>query len=291
MLPPFTSIYGVDFSGAKKAGDAIWIARLEPTGGGGRLRRSPRPQFALTALHRLTDLAGTADREPALRYLVAMVLASKSAAWGFDCPFGLPVELFPSECRWADQFALVTEWGDEAYAFGLECIRRARLVGDRMHIRRTTDTDAKTPFDGYHYRIIYQTFYGMRDVVAPLRAAPRTAVLPFQYRKLRTAERVIVESCPGSVLKRLGLPHQNYKQPTGGPLTQRRRLTRHAILTGLTPFVALDDRHRRAAMRNPGGDALDAIIAAVGTALALPAADHRAIARHPRYPREGHLYV
>jgi hypothetical protein len=281
----FECFFGVDFSGAKNAGEAIWIARLEPSS------RRHGPHFCLASLNRLSTLAGTAEREPALRYLVHLVLASEAALWGFDCPFGLPVELFPHGTRWAEQFAVLAHWGDQAYAFGLECIRRAMLVGDRMHIRRTTDTDAKAPFDGYHYRIIYQTFYGMRDVVNPLRADRRTAVLPFQYRKISTADRVVVECCPGSVLKRLGLPHQNYKQPTGGPLTRKRRLTRHAILAGLAPLVRITDRHRRIMMRNPGGDAIDAVIAAVGAARAVEAADHGAIARHPRYPREGHLYV
>ena len=50
------------------------------------------------------------------------------------------------------------------------------------------------------------------------------------------------------------------------------------------------DRERRVMMRNPGGDALDAVIAAVGTARAVETADHSAIARHPRYPREGYLF-
>ena len=131
----------------------------------------------------------------------------------------------------------------------------------------------------------------MRDVVNPLRRSRGTAVLPFQYRKLPRATRVAVECCPGSVLKRLGLPHQNYKQPAGGPLTPRRRATRHAILAWLTSVVTIDDRHRRVIMRNPGGDALDAVIAAAGAALAVGAADHRGVARHPRYRHEGHLYV
>lgn len=281
----FDRFFGVDFSGAKKAGDNTWVARLEPTG------RKRGPHFALAALDRLSALAGTADRAPALRHLVELVLASDAALWGFDFPFGLPVELFPHGSGWADQFAFLADWGEEAYGCGLDCIRRAKLVGNRMHIRRTTDTIAKAPFDCYHYRIIYQTFYGMRDVIGPLRAARRTAVLPFQYRKLSTARRVIVECCPGSVLKRVGLPHQNYKQPAGGPLTRKRRLTRHAILAGLLPLVKIDDRHRRVVMRNPGGDAIDAVIAAAGAARAVEAADHRAIARHDRYPREGHLYV
>ena len=284
MLPTFESFYGVDFSGARKAGDNCWVARVEPTG------RRRGPAFALTSLHRLRTLAGTADRGPALRHLVEMVLASDAALWGFDFPFGLPVELFPHGTPWADQFAFLADWGDEAYACGLDCLRRAKLVGDKLHIRRATDTLSKAPFDCYHYRIIYQTFYGMRDVVGPLRAARRTAVLPFQYGKLSTARRVVVECCPGSVLKRLGLPHQNYKQPAGGPLTPRRRRTRHVILAGLLPLVRLSDTDRRRVMRNPGGDALDAVIAAVGAAEAVLAADHRAIRRHPRFVREGFLF-
>src|SRR5204862_8090885 len=122
------------------------------------------------------------------------------------------------------------------------------------------------------------TFFGMRDVVNPLRRTSGTAVLPFQYRKLPWARRVVVECCPGSVLKRLKVPHQNYKQPAGGPLTRKRRLTRHAILAWLGRVVRFDDGFRRVMMRNPGGDALDAVIAAVGAAGAVAAADHRAIA-------------
>jgi hypothetical protein len=128
-------------------------------------------------------------------------------------------------------------------------------------------------------------------VIGPLSRTRRTAVLPFQYRRLPTAERVLVECCPSSVLKRVGVPHQNYKQPTGGPLTRIRRRTRHRILDWLSGFVRMDDRHRRAIMRNPGGDALDAVIAAVGASLAVQAADHAGIARHPRYRREGRMYV
>ena len=44
-------------------------------------------------------------------------------------------------------------------------------------------------------------------------------------------------------------------------------------------------------MRNPGGDAIDAVLAAVGAAQAWHITDHTAVARHPRYPREGMLYV
>ena len=44
-------------------------------------------------------------------------------------------------------------------------------------------------------------------------------------------------------------------------------------------------------MGNPGGDAIDAVVAAVGTWQAWNSADHSAILRHPRYVREGFIYA
>jgi hypothetical protein len=154
-----------------------------------------------------------------------------------------------------------------------------------------TDAETKTPFDCYHYRIIYQTYHGMRDVLYPLRAATRVAVLPFDYARLRRARAVVVESCPASLLKRLGWPHNNYKQATGGPLTPRRRRTRRAIVERVRATLQMSEGHVRTIMRNPGADALDAVLAAVGAAIRWEQVDHRAIARHERYPREGYVYA
>jgi hypothetical protein len=281
----FKSIYGVDFSGARLAGKTTWIARIE------RARTARGPAFTLGSLDRLDRLAGTAERRPALEHLVELVRQSTDALWALDFPFGLPIELFPARARWSRQLAFVREFAADDYGLGLECVRRARALGDKLHIRRQTDVDARAPFDPYHYRIIYQTFYGIHDVLAPLWRDARTVVLPFQYATLATADRALVEACPGSTLKRLGLPHQNYKQPAGGPLTRRRRLTRRVILDGIDEIIHLGARERRAMMRDPGGDAIDAVLAAIGAAQAFAAVDHAAIASHTRYPREGHLYV
>jgi hypothetical protein len=279
----FATIFGVDFSGAKLAGRNTWVARLEPSDDG--------PPYRLAELACLERWSGTPERAEALAHLVGRIGESRSALWAIDFPFGLPIEVMPDGAGWPDQLDFMDTWDGDAYAAGLECLRRAKAIGGPMHIRRLTDTEAKAPFDCYHYRIIYQTFHGMRDVLGPLRAVPRTAILPFQCRRLRTAERVLVEACPSSTLKRLGLPHQNYKQPSGGPLLRKRLRTRRAILDGLAAHVAIEPGQRRTIMRNGGGDALDAVIAAVGAAGAWSEADHRAIARHPRYPREGRLYV
>lgn len=280
----FSSIFGVDFSGARLAGRNTWLASLEPTP-----RRRGRPAFQLTSLAPLEKLCGTAERAAALAFLVKLIAASERALWALDFPFGLPVEVVGA--RWARQFDFLREWGEDDYGVGLECVRRAKLLGGPNHIRRLTDIEEKAPFDPYHYRIIYQTFYGMRDVLGPLRRRRQTAILPFQYRRLQGARRVLVEACPASTLKRLGLPHFNYKQPEGGRLIAKRLRARRAILDGLAEHVAFGDTHRRAMMRNGGGDAIDAVIAALGAARAWQSSDHRLIARHARYPCEGRLYV
>jgi hypothetical protein len=282
----FSTIYGVDFSGARLAGRNTWVARLERAG-----RKRGVARYSLKALAPLERLCGTAEREAALGHLVKLIAESEAALWALDFPFGLPVEVMGESACWPAQFDFLREWGEDDHGVGLECIRRAEGLGREKHIRRLTDIEEKAPFDPYHYRIIYQTFYGMRDVLGRLRRRRQTAILPFHYRRLAAARRVLVEACPASTLKRLGLPHQNYKQPEGGRLTPKRLRTRRAILEGLARHVEIGDADRRRIMRNGGGDALDAVLAAVGAVRSWQASDHRLIARHPRYPREGRLYV
>jgi len=297
-LPAFAHVYGVDFSGARLAGHATWVAHLVPAGDAPDAGRpgtaggpgSELPAWELVALDPLARLAGTAERAPALAHLTALVRASDRALWAFDFPFGLPLEVLPPRSGWRAHGRLVREFEGDDYGLGLECVRRARALGGPMHVRRLTDRRARAPFDPYHYRIIYQTFYGLRDVAGPLAAEPGTALLPFQYGRAPAARRVLVETCPASTLKRLELPHQRYKQPAGGPLTAVRRRTRRRILDGLARWVRVGDAHRRRIMRDPGGDALDAVVAALGGAQAVRGADHAAIARHPRFRREGHLF-
>ena len=282
----FNTIYGVDFSGAKLAGRNTWVARLERRKAG----RGSRGRFALAELSCVERLCGTAERAAALAHLVDLIAASDDALWAMDFPFGLPVEVLDGGTRWPGQLDLLRDWGEDAYGLGLECLARAKRLGGPMHIRRLTDHEAKAPFDCYHYRIIYQTFFGMRDVLAPLARKRGTAILPFQYRRLPSARRVLVEACPSSTLKRLGLPHQNYKQPEGGPLLAKRLRTRRVILERISRHVAFTPRQRRVMMRNGGGDAIDAVLAAVGGQQAWAGTDHRMVARHPRYRLEGKLF-
>ena len=294
-LPRLRTVCGVDFSGARLAGRTTWVARcaVVPL----RARRAGVPPLRLESLDRLEALAGSAEREVALAHLVAMIRASSGALWAVDAPFGLPVEVLDAGTSWPDLVRFVGRWEEGAYALGLWALDRGRALqaerggGGTMHLRRATDAATQAPFDPYHYRIIYQTFHGIRDVAGPLARVRETAVLPFQYRRVAAARRVVVETCPSSTLRRLGLPTRNYKQPEGGALAPHRRRTRRAILDGLAAHVSFAEADRRRMVRDPGGDALDAVVAAVGAYGAWRSVDHDAVARCGRTRREGFLYV
>ena len=254
----FKCVNGVDFSGAKLAGRNTWVAQLEPGGG-----RKKTPPYRLTALSRLETLCGTAERGPALAHLAGLIAESDAALWAMDFPFGLPIEVMQAG-------------GAVAGAAGVSTRLRRRRLRSRCRMRSpgqgtgrpNAHPPAHRPRGQDAFRLLplpdhLSDFLRDAQRARSLHRTRDTAILPFHYRRLATARRVLVEACPASTLKRLGLPHQNYKQAEGGPLTRKRLLSRRAILAGLAGYVALEDRHRRVVMRNGGGDALDAVIAAV----------------------------
>ena len=277
-MSPIDTVYGVDFSGAKLAGLNAWVATLD------------LPSNRVTALHRLGDLAGDDARGPSLAYLVDAILASKRSLWAMDFPFALPVEIVGPDDGLAEQLAWLDAQPDDAYAFGRVCVDRALAAGHSMHVRRDTDRETKTPFDCYHYRIICQTFYGMRSVIGKLVGTPGTVVPPFDRMDVPFV-RAVVESCPGSTLKKWAAPHNNYKQPAGGPLEPKRLKNRRLILDAVKSRVTLDDSTVRKIQRNGGGDALDAVLAAVGGRESWQATDPGTLAAHPRYAREGRIFA
>lgn len=293
-FPEIRDVVGVDFSGGRNSGLTAWMAKAEVLGGRpGPGPGADRPRLRLRSLDPLSRLAGGEDRETVNRFFVDQIIASDRAVWGFDFPFGLPIELALGP--WTRQLKQLDRFAGDAKEYGRLLVARTREVADTMHIRRLTDRETKTPFDCYHYRIIYQTFHGMRDVLRRIVTDRDTCVLPFQFRRLadqgHSVRRLVVEACPSSTLKRLGLPHRLYKQSGGKPPTESQRRVRKEILAGLTPRIELPPRARREIMANPGGDALDAIIAAVGCWEAMVTDDHLSVAKHPRYRLEGRVYA
>lgn len=277
----FEAIYGVDFSGAKRAGKNAWVACLVPKGS----------RFALSELQSLGEVCGTDERTVCLRGLVERVLLSRGALWGMDFPFGLPQGLFEPSTTWQAQLDWVAAWPSDAPSLGRDCQARGRATDSSTPTRRVTDREARAPFGPYHYRIIHQTFHGMREVMLPLARDSGTAVLPFGYGHIKRAQRVVMEVCPSSTLRMLTLPHQLYKQLDGKALAPQRERNRAVILKRLGEHIDINHSQHTRMMDNLGGDALDAVIAAYGAVVAWQRADHAQLARDERYLREGLIYV
>jgi Protein of unknown function (DUF429) len=276
----FETVLGVDFSGARLAGKTAWMSEISVD----------RDRLTLRSLANLETRSKSAERGHVMRWLVGAIGDSKHALWGIDAPFGLPVELFGKRQNWRAQLDFVSTWKGDAITWGRHLAQRSLAEFGVMHVRRETDRVMRTPFDCYHYRIVHQTFHAMRDVLLPLTHQRTTAVIPFDYARLEGAERVVIEACPSSTLLRLGLPRRGYKQPEGGKITPDRRKVRKRILEELSRHVTLEASHVQVMVNDPGGDAMDSVLAAVGAFESFANTDHTTLANDRRAVREGWVF-
>lgn len=241
MSPRFSRYLGVDFSGARNAGNGIWVAEGSDVEG----------RLVIDRLRRARDLSGGAvDRPSALCALRAHLAVQDSALVGLDFPFSLPSELIdaPDWPAFAKGFA--ARYTDPE-AFREDCRRR---TGGR-EIKRRTDRETKTPFCAYNLRLYRQTYWGVASILAPLAEDPRITIATILDRP--NANRTLAETCPASSLKRLGL-YRPYKGRS-----EALRDWRRAILMRLREEgVDCGDVLGEIAIADTGGDALDAIIAA-----------------------------
>jgi hypothetical protein len=244
----------------------------------------------LVSLGSISARSGHETRVEALSWLTSTIAASHRSLWGIDAPFGLPVELFEPGAPWSSQLEFVARWKGDAISLGRHLAARSLREFGAMHVRRETDRAARTPFDCYHYRIVHQTFHAMRDVLLPLSRSRSTAILPFQYARLARADRVVVEACPSSSLLRLGLPRRGYKQQ-GESLRADRVRVRRVIMRGILQYVRVAKEDERVMLADSGGDAIDAVLAAIGAMHAVDSVDHGWLARHPRARREGWVFA
>ncbi len=241
MSRRFRRFLGIDFSGARNAGNTIWIAEGAEAEG----------RFVIDRLRRARDLPrGGSDRETALSALRNHLAVQDSALIGVDFPFSLPAELIdaPDWPSFAKSFA--GRYPDPE-AFREDCRRRT----DGREFKRRTDRETKTPFCAYNLRLYRQTCWGIASILAPLSEDPRIAIAPVLDRPEPNS--TLAETCPASSLKRLEI-YRPYKG-RGEAL----RDWRVAILVRLRQ-EGLDcgDGLAEIAIADIGGDALDAIIAA-----------------------------
>lgn len=231
------TIYGVDFSGARLAGEKIWVAKA----------KFDKDQLNVEQLLRADELPNSGlERDTALGALVSLLRGEENAAVGLDFPFSLAQESL-GETGYTEFLKKSAEY-DDADAF-----KSAYIDG-----RRRTDREGKTPFTPLNYRLYRQTFYGIRDVLRPL-FLEGARVLPMM--EARDGALWLLEICPASTLKKEKL-YLSYKGKS-----DLQRENRTTILNesksrfGITTSKEMDER----IIADTEGDALDAVLAALGT--------------------------
>lgn len=193
--------------------------------------------------------AGARTRTEAIAALRLLIQGERDAAFGFDFPFGLPRQLV-DESTWR-AFALnFSSRFDRPEDFRSWCWERA----GRKELRRETDIECKTPFSAYNLRIFRQTFYGIRDLLAPLLRDRAASVVPMEPAD--PGRPWLLEICPASTLKTLGR-YDSYKHPKARQ--ERKRL---AELVLATPGISAKEDVVAALIDDARGDALDSAIAA-----------------------------
>lgn len=264
-------VIGIDFSGARNAGNFIWIAESE-------IRNR---QLNITKCFPAAELPGAGvARDNCLAALVAYIAAQRNVVIGCDFPFSLPAQMVAA----ADWQGFATDFAERygsAELFMADCRRRA----NGRELKRACDRAAKVPFSSYNVRIYRQTFHGIRDFLAPLVRDHRARVIPMQ--SLSARHPALVETCPASTLKSVRL-YLSYKGRGPDPRRARRAIVKGLMARGILP--PLPPEVERIAIENKGGDALDSIIAACATARCLMSGQFAAGRIDPVERLEGRVY-
>ncbi|MFC4406990.1 DUF429 domain-containing protein [Haloarchaeobius iranensis] len=304
-----STVYGVDFgAGERNAGRKTWIARGAVDDGGVRVTHCEtvesafdgdpkRRNEALAALVGFLSGEGAWETGDGDKYRV-----EDDTAVGLDFPFGLPaavlgdefenwrafVEVFPDGLPPADDWdGNVVDDPRSLSAWGSHRARENDET-DCVHCKRETDATvgAQPP-----YGIVgkYITYHGIVSVLSEVRDAVTVAPMETDGHTAPEDGPFVLEAYPAGTLGRLGLYRTGYK---GTGETEGRRRERN--LCGLEQSVDALEIERsvvETATGNPGGDALDAVVAAVATYEATRSADTLAPDEAHYDDREGYIYV
>jgi hypothetical protein len=256
-------VLGVDFSGASDAGRSIWLTEARHTEDG----------LVVEDCYRAADGWGV-DRERAHAGLRERA-SDDFAAVGMDFPFSLPQALLDEHCggTWRGLVSWLTGDGPEdPDTFASTCRSTARgYTGDgTAALRRETDL-RRAALCPYGTRVQYQTFYGVRNVLAGLAGDPDVAVAPMQSG----GPTRVVEVYPAATFGWLGLYREGYKSD--------HRERRETNLAGIEACSVDVSEFRGTYEANH--DALDSLAATVSAGRV----DADPTQHGPR--EEGHIYV
>jgi hypothetical protein len=270
----WAAIYGIDFSGAKDAGNKIWIARGMPKGNKLLIEECSSARALLKSGKELL---------PCLAALVELIRSSQDAVFGFDFPFGLPAPLVHDK-TWEKFVRGFQDKFESPELFREAC----RLENEGHELKRQTDIESHTPFSPYNLRLFKQTYYGISKVLFPLVRDKSACVLPFD--KPVAGKPWILEVCPASTLKHLMkdvVP--SYKGPEEVKRENRRQILANVMKAGVV-FVkdaALKDK----ILSDKGGDALDSVIAALAAFKAVQNQDDLFPDEDRYWKIEGYVYA
>ncbi len=236
-------LIGVDFSGAQRAGRKIWIAEA----------RGRKKGVCLLSVETAAQKLGlpSGERERIYPALCHYLMHRMPRAVGLDFPFGLPAPLTHAPnlidfiLRFPRRFPDLRNF---------EPLRRQ--ASRRGEPKRQTDMEGKAPFSPLNLRLYRQTYFGIKEVLAPLLQTGRFGIPPVQ--PLDNQRTGLLEVCPASLLKKLGL----YRPYKGHSPAQRRH--RETILHYFLRQERLDLAHAslyETLVNDQGGDALDSFLA------------------------------
>lgn len=246
------SILGVDFSGAKNAGESIWLASGELDQGRLKISTTWSPAGK-----------GKRSRPAALECIQGVVADGRYDVVGFDFPFGLPREVVDTE-DWASFLSSFDEFVDEPKEdeSPVEAFRRSCLeAADQEYLKRATDEErgGQCP---YGVRVASQTYYGISEVLKPL-IENGVSVMPMMENESR--DTAIVEVYPARTLaEHFDESSSGYKGTSEQAIERRRRILES--IESAKPPISFDSEKEGNQSREYAlcsDDALDAILAAV----------------------------
>jgi hypothetical protein len=253
----------VDWSGARDAGRRLWVASGEREGARFRLQ-SLRPATALPE--------GGLDARAAFRALRALVRANPGDVFGVDAPLGLPAEV-TGPGPWSSRIGAILAAVRDAEELRRRC-------GER---RRMTDSVERAPMAPGNLRLFRQTWSALACFALPLVRTGAARVVPAQSAQPGRAW--LLEVCPAVHLAARGW-RVPYKGPGAGRRAGRAGIVEALVAAGELSRPSAAARKRM--LTEPGGDALDAVIAAVAAAGVL-AAGGPFTARHRGEQVEGRI--
>jgi hypothetical protein len=247
---------GIDFSGARDAGKRIWISEGSIDGRNRFNLEGCRPAFQ--------RLNCSAKRDATLPALAEWIAERADAVIGCDFPFALP-RCAVDELSWHDFVRSFERHGTADEFRSAMRLWHAGAVQKEPKRRTDLPEHAATPWNPWNIRLYRQTHAGIGSLLAPL--VGRAAIAPFD--RPADGRPLIVETCPASSLKQLGLyrTHGGYK---GSGADRRRKRGQLADALCDLGLVAMSSALRSDIVADRGGDALDSVIAALGAIAALP---------------------